>query len=57
MYNIRNARGNLRNDVIQNWFQRFVDGRAYEKTEFHDFCKDIKGKSEAEIKKYYQSLV
>lgn len=53
---IKNARGKSRNDLVTFWFNRFVNGLAYEQTEFHDFCKDVKSMTPREIEKYYNQL-
>ena len=46
-----------RQAVITKWFARFVEGRAYEQTEHHQFCADVRDKTEAEIRSYYGELV
>ena len=51
----RNDRARLRQQVVNRWFQRFVDKDLYESEDYHLFCKRIKGSSELEIERIYRS--
>ena len=54
---VRNDRGQSRQVTINEWFAKFVEGLAYEKSEYHTFCEHVKGKSQREIAQYYGELV
>lgn len=53
----KSHRPQLRQHMVDRWFEKFVEGCAYEKYEYHDFCKDVKHMNEYQIKEYYHKLV
>lgn len=54
MKQIRNDRAQLRQKMIDTWFERFVDRELYDRDQYHQFCKRVKGKSELEIERIFK---
>lgn len=51
---IKKDRAQLRQKVVDTWFQAFVDAELYDKTQYHDFCRRVKDMNEFQISRLYR---
>jgi len=51
---IRNDRTQLRQQVVNRWFDRFVEEELYDRDQYHQFCKRVKDKTELEIERIFR---
>lgn len=47
-------RAQLRQQVVNKWFDRFLEEELYEADQYHEFCKRVKDKSELEIERIFK---
>ncbi len=48
-YTTQNSRPAGRQLMIDRWFDQFVDSDLYDRDQYYEFCKRVKGKTELEI--------
>ena len=53
-HGIQQDRAQLRQQVVNKWFEQFVEHELYEADQYHDFCKRVKDKSELEIERIFK---
>lgn len=51
---IRNDRALSRQQLIDKWFEKFVDYELYDDDDYHRFCKRMASKSQLEIERIFQ---
>lgn len=51
---VRRDRSQLRQQIVDRWFEKFVDHELYDEDQYHQFCKRIKGKTELEIERIFR---
>lgn len=44
----------LRQQMINEWFARFVEHDLYEESQYHDFCKRVRGMNYFEIQRIFR---
>ena len=50
----RNDRAQLRQQIVNHWFDRFVEEELYDTDQYHQFCNRVKGKTELEIERIFR---
>ena len=54
MHNVKQARAQLRQTVVDNWFAKFIEHELYDRADYYSFCIRMKGKSELEIERIFK---
>jgi hypothetical protein len=54
-YNTLNSRPVGRQLMIDRWFAKFVAAELYEKDQYYEFCKRVKGKTQLEIERIFKT--
>lgn len=44
----------LRQQMINEWFHRFVEHELYDESQYHDFCKRVRDMSHFEIQRMFK---
>jgi len=52
---IKQDRSQLRQQIVNRWFDQFVENELYDTDQYHQFCNRVKGKSELEIERIFRS--
>jgi hypothetical protein len=53
-HGIQHDRAQLRQQVVNKWFEQFVEHELYDTDQYHQFCKRVKDKSELEIERIFR---
>jgi hypothetical protein len=54
MSSIRNDRSQGRQNMIDSWFSKFVENELYEQSDYHIFCKRVKGLTTFQIERIFK---
>jgi trans-2-enoyl-CoA reductase len=54
MYNTRNDRTQSRQKMVNQWFEQFVNNELYEQSDYHNFCKRVKGLTTFQIERIFK---
>jgi hypothetical protein len=54
MHNCRNDRPQSRQKMVDQWFDKFVEYELYEKSDYHHFCKRVKGLTTFQIERIFK---
>lgn len=57
MHDIRNDRAQSRQKMVDFWFKKFVDNELYEESEYHYFCKRVKGLTVFQIERIFKQEI
>jgi hypothetical protein len=53
MYNTRNDRPVGRQVMIDAWFDKFIDAELYDRKDYYNFCKRVKGLTYLQIERIF----
>ena len=54
MNSIRNDRTQGRQNMVDQWFEKFIDHELYEQSDYHHFCKRVKGLTTFQIERIFK---
>jgi hypothetical protein len=49
------ARPQTRQILVNRWFDRFVAAELYDKDQYHQFCKQVKHKTDLQIEQIFRT--
>jgi hypothetical protein len=54
MLNVKNDRAQSRQDMVNQWFDKFVENELYEQRDYHHFCNRVKGLTTFQIERIFK---